>query len=214
MGAALTNQQHRMTIKAIPTRYRGYHFRSRIEARWAVFFETLGVQWEYEPEGFDLDGEHYLPDFRVTTGDLVYWYEVKPAGVDCDPKFQSFSDMICRDNPESENYAPVWNLGARLLSGDPVDVFEGKHACPRCGHHVEPEVFDDEAAFLCYPCDMVTNCGGGNPWEIGFAGIPFQPSKGWIMTTSSNYRLLIDKISEAMTASRSARFEHGERGAT
>lgn len=51
-------------IKAIETRYNGYRFRSRLEARWAVFFDALGVKWEYEKEGYDL-GEWgwYLPDF-------------------------------------------------------------------------------------------------------------------------------------------------------
>jgi hypothetical protein len=32
-------------IVAIPTRYKGYHFRSRLEARWAVFFDALGIKW-------------------------------------------------------------------------------------------------------------------------------------------------------------------------
>lgn len=53
-------------IKPIPTYYAGYYFRSRLEARWAVFFHSLGVHWEYEPEGFQLpNGMNYLPDFRV-----------------------------------------------------------------------------------------------------------------------------------------------------
>jgi len=43
-------------MKAIPTRYAGCHFRSRLEARWAVFFDRLGVAWQYEPEGYDLGG--------------------------------------------------------------------------------------------------------------------------------------------------------------
>ena len=51
-------------LKAIETRYQGYRFRSRLEARWAVFFDALGVQWEYEKEGFDLGkAGWYLPDF-------------------------------------------------------------------------------------------------------------------------------------------------------
>lgn len=51
-------------IKAIETRYKGYRFRSRLEARWAVFFDALGLDWEYEPEGYVLpDGTKYLPDF-------------------------------------------------------------------------------------------------------------------------------------------------------
>lgn len=52
------------SIKAIETSYGGYRFRSRLEARWAVFFDALGITWEYEPEGYVLsDGTCYLPDF-------------------------------------------------------------------------------------------------------------------------------------------------------
>lgn len=71
-------------IKAIETRHKGYRFRSRLEARWAVFFDALGLDWEYEPEGFDLgDAGWYLPDFRITgadtNGDMMeYWFEIKP----------------------------------------------------------------------------------------------------------------------------------------
>jgi hypothetical protein len=50
-------------IKAIETRYKGYRFRSRLEARWAVFFDALGLTWDYEPEGFETDAGWYLPDF-------------------------------------------------------------------------------------------------------------------------------------------------------
>lgn len=53
-----------MTIKAIETTYNGYRFRSRLEARWAVFFDTLGVKYQYELEGYELgNGVRYLPDF-------------------------------------------------------------------------------------------------------------------------------------------------------
>lgn len=53
-------------MKAIQTEYKGYRFRSRLEARWAVFFDACGVEWEYEPEGYDLgDGVYYLPDFLL-----------------------------------------------------------------------------------------------------------------------------------------------------
>lgn len=50
-------------IKAIPTRYKGYHFRSRLEARWAVFFDAVGIKWEYEKEGYTNGEDNYLPDF-------------------------------------------------------------------------------------------------------------------------------------------------------
>ena len=53
-------------IKVIQTHYNGYSFRSRLEARWAVFFDACGVKYEYEPEGYDLgNGLMYLPDFLL-----------------------------------------------------------------------------------------------------------------------------------------------------
>lgn len=64
-------------IQPVETRYKGYRFRSRLEARWAVFFDTLGIKWEYEPEGFDLGAlGWYLPDFWLL--DMKIWVEVKP----------------------------------------------------------------------------------------------------------------------------------------
>lgn len=53
-------------MKVIETEYKGYRFRSRLEARWAVFFDACGVRWEYEPEGYELNnGQQYLPDFLL-----------------------------------------------------------------------------------------------------------------------------------------------------
>ena len=76
-------------ITPIETIYKGYRFRSRLEARWAVFMDACGADWEYEPEGilavsyaeqepdFDEEGNVireyptqtystcYLPDFVV-----------------------------------------------------------------------------------------------------------------------------------------------------
>ena len=72
-------------IKAIETVYKGYRFRSRLEARWAVFFEALGVKWEYEKEGFDLgDDTKYLPDFWLP--EQKVWVEVKGEQKDGDTK--------------------------------------------------------------------------------------------------------------------------------
>lgn len=62
-------------IPAIPTTYNGVRFRSRLEARWAAFFDRMQWRWAYEP--VDLAG--WIPDFVVgpvlTTGAYV---EVKP----------------------------------------------------------------------------------------------------------------------------------------
>jgi hypothetical protein len=64
-------------IKAIETVYNGYRFRSRLEARWAVFFDALGLKYEYEKEGYDLgEAGWYLPDFWLPSLDA--WWEIKP----------------------------------------------------------------------------------------------------------------------------------------
>ena len=63
-------------IQAIETEYNGYRFRSRLEARTAVLFDAAGIEYEPEPEGFELeDGTRYLPDFYLTR-DGIY-VEVK-----------------------------------------------------------------------------------------------------------------------------------------
>ena len=68
-------------IKAIETVYNGYRFRSRLEARWAVFFDAAGIRYQYEPEGFKVDYAdevyQYLPDFYLP--DLKCYAEVKPS---------------------------------------------------------------------------------------------------------------------------------------
>lgn len=63
-------------IKPIPTMYKGVTFKSRLEARWAVFFDYLGIVWFYEFEGFQLLSGWYVPDFWLP--DLNCWIEIKP----------------------------------------------------------------------------------------------------------------------------------------
>lgn len=60
-------------IKAIETSYRGYRFRSRLEARWAIVLDALGIGWQYEPEGFETSAGRYLPDFRIESGCVRHW---------------------------------------------------------------------------------------------------------------------------------------------
>lgn len=63
-------------MKAIQTEYRGYKFRSRLEARWAVFFDMLAIKYQYEAEGYELtNGKSYLPDFYLPDYDM--YVEVK-----------------------------------------------------------------------------------------------------------------------------------------
>lgn len=56
-----------MSLKAITTLYKGYRFRSRLEARWAIFFDAASIGWEYEPEGYQLGNSKYLADFKLKT---------------------------------------------------------------------------------------------------------------------------------------------------
>ncbi|HEX2554219.1 MAG TPA: hypothetical protein VHL98_10985 [Microvirga sp.] len=67
-----------MLIKAIPTTYGGTRFRSRLEARWAAFFDLCGWTWDYEP----LDLEGWCPDFVIRTPLCPVFVEVKPAEPD------------------------------------------------------------------------------------------------------------------------------------
>jgi hypothetical protein len=52
-------------LKAIDTEYDGHLFRSRLEARWAVFFKSMNMDYRYEEEGYELGigFGRYLPDF-------------------------------------------------------------------------------------------------------------------------------------------------------
>jgi hypothetical protein len=68
-----------MTIAAIPTKYNGVQFRSRLEAKWANFFDQMGWSWTYEP--IDLRG--YIPDF-ILHGASPILVEVK-GGYMSDP---------------------------------------------------------------------------------------------------------------------------------
>ena len=43
-----------MSVTPLETLYHGVYFRSKTEARFAVFLDCLGIKWEYEPQGFDL----------------------------------------------------------------------------------------------------------------------------------------------------------------
>lgn len=62
-------------MKAIPTVYGGVCFRSRLEARWAAFFDLIEWSWLYEP--IDLNG--WIPDFQLRDlsydGDGRYGYD-------------------------------------------------------------------------------------------------------------------------------------------
>ena len=52
---------------SLPTKWNGITFRSRLEARWAIFFDSLNprLPYEYEPELLETPSGWYLPDFYL-----------------------------------------------------------------------------------------------------------------------------------------------------
>lgn len=76
-------------IAAIPTVYAGVQFRSRLEAKWAAFFDLCGLEWDYEP--FDCNG--YIPDFLICKRVLaeikpIVWGERSDAGMVADARLK------------------------------------------------------------------------------------------------------------------------------
>lgn len=64
-------------IQPQETSFRGIRYRSKTEAKWAVFFSVLGVDYRYEETAFKLEtGDMYLPDFFIQ--EFNAYLEVKP----------------------------------------------------------------------------------------------------------------------------------------
>lgn len=104
-------------IKAHPTMYKGVQYRSRLEARWAAFFDLIGWKHEYEP--IDLQG--WSPDFRVEfecghsecPKTHVLLVEVKPYF-----RIEQFAGHPCMDYPYGFNDSMVPHIPLRSDSSD------------------------------------------------------------------------------------------------
>lgn len=163
----MSESSEKTRFNAIPTRYSGILFRSRLEARYAVLFDGIRLQWEYEPEGFRLnDGRRYLPDFYFKQ--IRFWAEVKPD-------FHSF---------DSENKAAsfVTSTGFHAL------FFDGPPACkPYFGLHK----FQREADPVQYSLDVITferAFQEGRLWSQP----TFDPESTPIENYSESYRAAVD----------------------
>ena len=62
-------------IAPIRTLYKDVTFRSKLEAKWAAWFDQNGISWEYEP----IPMGNWLPDFRIKTQNEETYVEIKPA---------------------------------------------------------------------------------------------------------------------------------------
>lgn len=113
-------------LVAIPTKYLGIQYRSRLEARWAVLFTGLHIAFSYEPEGFELGTTRYLPDFHLT--DVRTFAEVKPTD------FTSVEKRKCILLTKAA-YAPCL-----LLSGPPA--FRTYNAVHRLDIEGPPDIWE------------------------------------------------------------------------
>ena len=183
-------------IRPIETRYAGCRFRSRLEARWAVFFDYLGIRWTYESQGFKLpDRRLYLPDFFLTESQI--YVEVK-------------GDLGKLDISLLEAF--VLHGERELIIVGPLPEPPGpKHSWSWVKLEAVPEeqggpptmVWSQSTAFT--PSGPTrTDTSGADPYECGSVAEILVPEIG--MYTQSL------EEDAAYRAARSARFEHGECG--
>ena len=108
-----------MDIKPIETFYNGYRFRSRLEARWAVFFDSAFIEYQYEPEGYVLgDGSCYLPDFYLPLFHL--YVEIKPSSVTEDEAHEAENKLMQLFS--ANIFSSKGNgIAVAIFRGDPID---------------------------------------------------------------------------------------------
>lgn len=186
-------------MRAIETVYLGYRFRSRLEARWAHFFETLGVTWEYEPEGYEIGGRRYLPDFYLPS--TRTFLEVKPRrGEEVDEKpreiVRSGGDRFAFGNTERSEMVVVY--------GDPLNADADVLGLFRSRRTEADDVWVSRggAAHVCPVCRA-----------IKFDRVEMQSVRTWDTTCRCGRTTLPAFqafVADAALTSRQARFEHGE----
>lgn len=115
-------------MQPIQTVYKGYRFRSRLEARWAVFLDGMGIKWEYEKEGYLLDdGTKYLPDFWLS--ECHSWLEVKPSEFTheevrkCTLLAKTHPVIMVSGSPEPKSYEQLINPDHFHLGSLPIFLF-------------------------------------------------------------------------------------------
>jgi hypothetical protein len=195
----------RNPIKPIETSYRGYRFRSRLEARYAVYFDAIGIWWEYEKEGYDLGGSRYLPDFWLP--EVNMWAEVKPSAftgeelmkVERLSLFTDASVVLLVGPPAPHSYwcirASTEPVGERDVPDDWYEMINS---------YVTTNLSDDPAILgVIEKTDVVLDSRYLDEHR-------FYQNTGFCPETSD---LSSDpRIMDAVYASRGARFEFGEQG--
>lgn len=184
-------------LKAIDTEYKGYLFRSRLEARWAKTFDALGIEWVYEPEGYELpDGTYYLPDFYFPRQQC--FIEIKPSEPTQEEVEKAMQlawgskkwvDIICGVPGEHKIY------------GYRVTQQEGVSEAPDRGYQLAPCEFCTNTLFARH---SLTNWFGRKEWN--WHGHCYDCDAGYI----GENPLYLPQMQEAYKIGRSARFEHSD----
>ncbi|WP_328344855.1 hypothetical protein [Micromonospora sp. NBC_00421] len=192
-------------IRAIETSYAGCLFRSRTEARWAVFFDNIGLAWQHESQGFEVGkpAKRYLPDFYLPK--LGLHVEVKPAMADvADPDgvllWENFAGMV----------ATKWDHDkTAMFCGPPPNPAQvDRKGPPRAGTWYEEGIviLGDWHYAWCV-------CPAGEHFDIQFEARGGRILCGCPRITDDRYFTgNHPRILAAYRAARSARFEHGEHG--
>jgi hypothetical protein len=190
-----------MQAQAIETYYRGCHFRSRLEARWAVFFEQAGLPWRYEPEGYALCVDEqpsiaYLPDFYVPA--LGHWIEVKPEAPTGEQRkvVELFTDQV----------GPLL-----LVCGMPSKDGHGIYLPPlQLGNEGSIDQYWPKATFgVCRKCEIINSIADDNYGWSQIAPCKFPVSQH--CQANERWPVLNEHLISAYAAARRARFEHAER---
>ena len=175
-------------IKSIETYYKGYLCRSRTEARWLVAFDKAGIQYEYEPEGFDLAlvGK-YLPDFYLPQVDMYAEVKGRPFNIQELKKakalaLESKKVVLLLDGPPARK--AYWGINPNEYCADVK--FENETFCV-----TDYDIFDFHNYWLC-ESRFFSNTGCG--------------TESFPLSHDNGYSDESDSI--AVRASRSARFEH------
>lgn len=186
-------------IKPIETRYAGCRFRSRLEARWAVLFDHLNIRWEYEPQGFEIDGTAYLPDFLLVESGT--WVEIKGDPAQLDGPLMEKAALTLPPSKED-----VMGPTLLLLGSIPRATTVGNWAWIGLTRMtIAGQVLADAEWYGFKP--------GGIAYLSGVSTAPAcdmgDPPDTWLTPELDEYS---DGYPGAYRAARAARFEHGEQG--
>lgn len=217
-------------IQPIQTMYRGHKFRSRLEARWAVFFDHLKIKYEYEAEGYKNPNtasikaitnlkealpaqeaslvnipvvDTWLPDFWLTEEDILV--EIKPCSF-----WESLDDGGIPDKQYKffTKFASILNKHIFLIIGtvSPGEYgilwFRKGTGLPEGGVWVWAQ---------CRKCIEGIYLSSTHGWaeQIFSCADDCKTNNpvGMYWPLENNGRIL-----NALNAAKSARFEHGEKG--